>query len=502
MNRYVIEADARFDRLAARFERRAELLRKELAEPAKGAAPEPLTRPLPPPAAYPIDALGPVLAPAARAIQRVVQSPAALCGQSVLAAASLCAQRLADVEIDGRRMPLSLWALTIAASGERKTGSDTPALAEIRAYEREQIRAYGSALEAHKAACREWQRVQRAEGTAEAEPQPPLNPIVITAEPTVEGMHKLLIGGTGVLGLFSDEGGAFVGGHAMSKEHQLKTVAGLSGLWDRGEADRVRAGDGAAKIYGKRLAMHLMLQPVVAERMLNDPVLIGQGFLARCLIAWPESTAGRRQYVAESLDADRAMIAYRARLREILKAPMSLAEGTRNELEPRVLLLTRDAKELWVAAHNEIERRQAPSGEYAQVRPWASKAAEQIARVAGVLAVLDNRSDIDATTIERAGILVDWHLGEAVRLVGTSHVPTNIRDAEQVLGWCHERELTRVHSSQLVRLGPPCVRTADRLHTVMGVLERHGWADKIEDGAVVDGAHRRHVWCIHPRTEG
>lgn len=490
-----------YDRDLAFVERLAARNRDVPAEPAQRAAPEPLTRPLPPAAAYPIDALGSVLAPAARAIQRVVQSPAALCGQSVLAAASLCAQRLADVEIDGRRMPLSLWALTIAASGERKTGTDSPALAEVRAYEREQMQAYRDAFAAYETARREWQRAQRGEGTAEPEPQPPLVPIVTTAEPTIEGLHKLLLSGTGALGLFSDEGGSFVGGHAMSKEHQLKTAAGLSGLWDRGEADRVRAGDGAAKLYGKRLALHLMLQPVAAERVLSDAVLAGQGFLARCLMAWPESTAGRRPYVAENLDADPAMVAYRARLRAILEAPMALADGTRNELEPRTLLLTPGGKALWADAHDEIERRQAPGGEYAMVRPWASKAAEQIARVAGVLAVVDGRTDVDAATIERACALVDWHLGEAVRLVGTAQVPPDIRDAEAVLAWCHERQLTRVHSSQLVRLGPSCVRTADRLRSVMGVLERHGWADKIEDGAVMDGAHRRHVWRVLPRVE-
>src|SRR5262245_19440248 len=53
--------------------------------------PRPLMRELPPADPYPIDALGDVLAPAARAIHDRVQAPMAVCGNSVLATAGLAA---------------------------------------------------------------------------------------------------------------------------------------------------------------------------------------------------------------------------------------------------------------------------------------------------------------------------------------------------------------------------------------------------------------------------
>jgi hypothetical protein len=55
----------------------------------KAEPPRPLIRDLPPADPYPIDALGDVLAAAARAIHDRVQAPFAICGQSVLAAATL-----------------------------------------------------------------------------------------------------------------------------------------------------------------------------------------------------------------------------------------------------------------------------------------------------------------------------------------------------------------------------------------------------------------------------
>jgi putative DNA primase/helicase len=54
-------------------------------------------REIPPADAFPVDALGGILGSAAHAIHDRVQAPLAICGQSVLAAASLAAQGHADV---------------------------------------------------------------------------------------------------------------------------------------------------------------------------------------------------------------------------------------------------------------------------------------------------------------------------------------------------------------------------------------------------------------------
>ena len=125
------------------------------------AAPEPLRRPVPPAADYPLDELGDVLGPAATRIHEVVQAPGALCGQSILAAASLAVQAHADVLIEGRREPLSLWAVSIAESGERKSAVDQVALAAHKHHERQKLQQYQEekaefviALTSHETACR------------------------------------------------------------------------------------------------------------------------------------------------------------------------------------------------------------------------------------------------------------------------------------------------------------------------------------------------------------
>src|SRR5258707_4000007 len=92
--------------------------------------PRPLMRHLPPADPFPVDALGDLLGAAARAIHDRVQAPLAICGQSVLAAATLAAQGHADVVLpigQGQARPLSSYFVTVAATGERKSACDTEA---------------------------------------------------------------------------------------------------------------------------------------------------------------------------------------------------------------------------------------------------------------------------------------------------------------------------------------------------------------------------------------
>ena len=42
------------------------------------------------------------------------------------------------------------------------------------------------------------------------------------------------------MGVFSAEGGQFIGGHGMSEDNRLKTAAALSGVWDGEPIKRVR----------------------------------------------------------------------------------------------------------------------------------------------------------------------------------------------------------------------------------------------------------------------
>jgi hypothetical protein len=454
-----------------------------------------------------MDALGEVLGAAAKAIHGVVQAPAGLCGQSILSAASLATQTHGDVLIDGRREPLSLWHVTVGDSGERKSGADRWALLAHREVERasadqyrQDMADYEIEVSAHKAEAqsvgRKRDKVRDALEQLGPAPEAPIAPWILLPEATLEGLHKLFQTGRPSLGLFNDDAGDFLEGHAMSRENRTKSAAGFSKLWDNGEFARIRAGDGASKFYGRRLAMHVMIQPVIAERVLSDDVLSGQGFLPRCLIAWPETTVGTRMYCAQDLTQNPALERYWGRMRNLLLERPILRTGTQNELDPRALVMTPEAKALWVEVHNAIEADS--SGEYANVRAWASKSASQVARIAAVLTLV---ADSDATTIsveavQRAAALALYHLREAARVVGTASVPVKVRHAEALLAWCRDTGRRLVYSSDALRTGPNCIRTNDAFTAAMETLEDTGWAEHVVGGADLDGRHRARVWSI------
>jgi hypothetical protein len=79
-------------------------------------------RELPPADPFPVEALGNVLQPAARAINDIVQAPLSICGQSVLATATLAVQAHTNVQLPMHQAkPLSCYFITVVATGERKS---------------------------------------------------------------------------------------------------------------------------------------------------------------------------------------------------------------------------------------------------------------------------------------------------------------------------------------------------------------------------------------------
>ena len=206
-------------------------------------APTPLLRALPPAMEPPLGALG-GLNPAITAIHQLTQAPSAITMQAVLGTVSLAVQAHANVETLGGVRPTSLFLLTIAESGERKSGCDRLAMKVVREIERERATGYKAALERHQIALArhdaERNRLAKDDEVIEAEadlaalgapPAPPHAPHMLLPDPTIEGLLKYFEDGGPSLGIFSDEGGQLLGGSGMSHENRLKTAAGFSKLW-------------------------------------------------------------------------------------------------------------------------------------------------------------------------------------------------------------------------------------------------------------------------------
>ncbi|MGH8384763.1 MAG: DUF3987 domain-containing protein, partial [Pseudomonas sp.] len=167
--------------------------------------PQPLLEYQQAPLPYPAEALGDLLGPAVERLAEVIGVPCAMAAQSVLASAALVSQGHANVQLDGRTYPLSLYLLTVASSGDRKSAVDHQALRAARDWERQQWTLYAAKLKAYRAASSVMANPKTSTERAEAkggELSEPVPPRLIIAEPTIEALVKSLCQGLPSMGLF------------------------------------------------------------------------------------------------------------------------------------------------------------------------------------------------------------------------------------------------------------------------------------------------------------
>lgn len=469
--------------------------------------PLPLLRKSPAPEPFPVDALG-KLKGIVEAVQKSTQAPIEIAAASALSATALVVQGHANVETLGGVKPLSLYMLTVARSGERKSSCDATIIAAIKDFEKTKAKDMEHVFQKQRNRYEIYQ-AERSKITAllkakrggitrqEAErqqellgPEPDLPPSTdrIVSEPTFEGLTKMFKEGQPSLGLFSDEGGQFLGGHAMNADNKQKTLAAFNDLWGGNSIRRTRQGDGAYQLHDRRLAIHLMVQPAVAHQLLSDPLAVDTGFLARFLISEPLSTIGTRSHRDSFLD-DGCKQAFYNRQQALLEHEMPVNPETRG-LDPRLLKLSPEARGALIMFADEVEREQLKGGAYEAITGTASKSAEQAARLAAVLTLWRNfQADaIDVSEMQHGIELAKFYLNEAKRLVEVAIVSRDLQAADNLLKWISERHGKNCFVfSDILQNGPNGIRDSKRLKKLFAILTEHGWLIKMPNGTMVKG---------------
>ena len=473
--------------------------------------PTPLFGKRPPADLPPVEALGP-LCGTVEAIAELTQAPIAIAMQSVLSAASLATQGFADVELLHGRCPISLFQLTVAESGERKSTCDSMATEAVSRVERERRNRYERDFRAYNA-----QKAERSSAeTCVIEPSDPFavssRPLTEPREPsltlvdaTIEGIINQLRIGTPSIGIMSDEGGQVLGGYAMKSENKLKSSADLSKFWDGASIRKFRASSPPIVLSSRRVTLHLMMQPGVAQAALGDAIFRDQGFLSRTLVVWPDSRIGRRfsseneASQAARREAREVVDVFGTRITELLNTPLPTRPGNDQELDPGLLCLSKEARRLLLAFYNRVEAAQQEGQAFATIRGFASKAVEQGGRIAAVLTLFadPHASEVSSETMSNALNLMDWYLGEALRILDTASVSQDLRDAETLRCWLIEnRTGDAIDVRTTSRLCPNRFRTSERVKQLFAILEEHGWLVPAPKGTSVGDAIPRKVWWI------
>jgi hypothetical protein len=437
------------------------------------------------------------LSRAANAIASTAQVPIAVAAQSVLAVTSLAASSHADVQLPfGQVRPLSLFFATVAASGDRKSTADNEALWPVAKQEKTLREVHADELKDWRTAQAAWSAEKhKIEGDRKSdfddrkarlsllgsEPEKPLSPFLVTGDFTIEGLTKNWSNAHAALGVFTAEGGMFTAGHGMNDDNRLKTAAMLSELWDGKPIKRVRALDGVTILPGRRLSLHVMVQPEAAAGFLCNDVLRDQGLLSRILVAAPASLAGSRVYREPCPQAAATIKAYGARLLSILEAKPALEPGTRNELAPRALPISASATGIWRQFYDHIEGQCGAGNGLEAIGDLAAKAAEHAARIAGVITIVEDlhAREIGLPAMQGAVTLADWYVGEAFRLKQAGRTDPKLLRAAKLLEWLQSQPDGKASFRGIIQFGPNAMRTKASIEEALAILAGHGWITEV-----------------------
>lgn len=469
--------------------------------------PQPLTAKIEP-EAYPVDALPGAILAAVEEVAGFIKSPFPLVAGSALGALSLAFQAHCDIKRAERLTgPTGLFLLSIADSGERKTTCDGFFTKAIHEYEAEQAELAKPLLKDYAAELAAWNAER--EGTLSAikeagkkdkptqklrddlkelehsKPEPPRIPRLILGDETPENLAYTLAKNWPSAGVVSSEAGVVFGAHGMGKDSVMRNMALLNVLWDGGSLSIGRRSSESFTVQGARLTVALQIQEATLRAFFDKSggLARGTGFLARFLVAWPESTQGFRPFT-DPPDTWPKLAAFHRRIAEILNTPAPLTEqGT---LEPAMLTFTPAAKAAWIAFHDALEIELRSGGELYDVRDVASKTADNAARLAALFHVFTYGigGAVDVDSFEGASQIAAWHLSEARRFFGELALPVELANAARLDAWlidyCRRERTHIIPRREAQRSGP--VRDKDALKHALQELDELGRARLVVEG--------------------
>lgn len=373
---------------------------------------------------------------------------------TLLAGVSIVAQGRYDLKMPyGAIKPTTINIIAVADSGEGKSPLYDKVLNVILEAQRQQRREWRRQLDNYHGELEEWRidtkvltqaiyREQTKGGTAERgrqalrelhkrEPKPPREFRLVYEDTTPEALFSGLVRAIPSAALATDEAEIFFKG-AMNRARSH-----LNSLWSGGSTVITRATKDDIVLDDARLMLLLMVQPGILQKYMEAQ---GQqardsGMLARFLICAPQSIRGQRYYSMHTPTEWDDWKQAEARLATLTRENMILVHEPD---KPRELLeFTPEGAACWVQVANEIERQMGPGGYFEACADHGSKLAENVARVAALIHLLESRDGgITSETVLMAMDISLYYSGHFMQVFMPP--PQEEQDAQRLNEWLNE----------------------------------------------------------------
>lgn len=406
---------------------------------------------------------------------------------ATLAALSTSLQGLIDIELPtGKVVPSSLITLVISASGERKSTIERAAMQPIRNFQTKERHNTEEPIRQWKEDYKIWNLIKtklsnkiahlKAEGEDDKDYSSRLK-IHLTTEPvrpqcirllyekaTPEALLDGLDKNYPFASLVSSEGGI-----ALNSQF-IASLAAINTLWsgDTVTADTKTAG--SIHLEEARLGVFIMVQDGVFQQYIKKSKGLARdsGFMARALFCNAPSLAGQRTHNNSKLSSRNTDI-YTEKLGyflELLK--------TRKRDEPKTIIkFSAVAQKFWFEIANQIETLMGFGNRFYKAQDHASKLAELICRVAGIIHCYESNTDEEVSIeILQTSLNICLHFSDQF-LKAFDAPPEYIYNAEILstyLDQYYQKGRRFIRKNHLMQRGPRAIRTKVKLDDALGYL--------------------------------
>lgn len=448
---------------------------------------------------FPFHAISKSLRKAIYHFEDVTQAPAEMVVSSVFCAISLACQRLVKVkQTDNIVSPVSLYSFVIADSGERKTTVDKLVFKPFHEHDRRVLRECEEQKNFYDANFKIWCEEEKAllslirkkkikglcvnavsqqlqELYAE-KPVPPKARKYIYNNVTPEALQLEMYTNSPQTGLITDEGANILDRQAMNDPGFINS------MWDGGDFSVNRKTGPSFTIRDGCLTLLVMTQKPIFDDYLKrqGKRARGSGLFARCFILYIDkelSTQGQR-LICRQPEPQTDNLKYTTRFYQRINELLEKNASHYGAEHQTCLSFEPSAQKAWEEIHDEIELRIGTDEEYANLKDFSSKQANNVARLAALMSYfIEGECAIKKEYVENAWSLCEWYMQQATKLFGNE----DGHYEALLLSWLRrefdETDVDYVRFNSIRNAGPNMLRKGKLLEKVIDRLEKEGAVD-------------------------
>ena len=440
---------------------------------------------------FPVHVFPQIIRNAVYEVEQHTQAPQALIAASVLGVISLVCQNRIDVcRLNNLRSPVSLFLLTLADSGERKSTVDKLLMKPMYQLEEEWSKKYTQDLvvwrneetvfniekKALMSKLKSDIRRNKDHSTTNerlkvllaASPKAPVRLRQIYNDATPAAIKDSLCGRWRSIGLMSDEAGTIFDGYALNE------LPFINKMWDGAMFPVERKSEPDKLIKDARMTLGLMIQPDVFKKGYLErkgDAAKGIGFFARCLICQPGSTQGNRQITSPVVSNEHLPV-FHQRLIDIVNE--SIARNEENERQ--CLRFSPEAEKHWLEFYNKVESEMGLLGFLSDFKDYASKMAENMARLAALLHYFSgDEGDISIAAVKAAVDIMAWYIEEYIRLFSKKEkFSLDVAETDELYCWiknyCIRYCKPFITKNTILQYGPNKFRNRSKANELLSTL--------------------------------